>query len=245
MKAIIMSAFLAVSLVSCNHKTKEAENVTQSDSTQIFSCPMHPEVTGKKGDECSKCGMDLTEPVEQVEQEKDSIVDVNENIDTTNFTKNDTENEVVDLKTTAVPFSINEIVVNYLKIKNALANDDAKTAANAGKALNKIITSSNSNSLSESQKKKFVPIINGAKKHTELIGNNGGKIEIQREYFPSLSTNINDLITMFGSKQKLYQDYCPMYNDGKGAYWISETKEIKNPYYGSEMLSCGSLKKTY
>jgi hypothetical protein len=49
---------------------------------------------------------------------------------------------------------------------------------------------------------------------------------------------------MFGTKQKLYQDYCPMYNDGKGAIWISETKEIKNPFYGSQMLTCGSLKKT-
>ena len=49
----------------------------------------------------------------------------------------------------------------------------------------------------------------------------------------------------FGSKQKLYQDFCPMANDGKGAIWISEVKEIKNPYYGAEMLSCGSLKKTF
>ncbi|SEP66623.1 DUF3347 domain-containing protein [Flavobacterium urocaniciphilum] len=245
MKAIIMSAFFAVSLVSCNHKTKEAENVTQSDSTQIFSCPMHPEVTGKKGVECSKCGMELTEPVEQTEQEKDSIVEVNENIDTTNFSKKDTEKEVVDAKTTTVPFSINEIVVNYLKIKNALANDDAKTAANVGKALNKIIASSNTNSLAANQKNKYLNIVNDAKVHVKHIGDNSGKIDHQREHFVKLSKNVNDLIVMFGSKQKLYQDYCPMYNDGKGAYWISETKEIKNPYYGSEMLACGSLKKTY
>jgi hypothetical protein len=29
---------------------------------------MHPEITGKKGEECSVCGMDLTEPVAQVEE---------------------------------------------------------------------------------------------------------------------------------------------------------------------------------
>ena len=60
-----------------------------------------------------------------------------------------------------------------------------------------------------------------------------------------LSNSINDLIITFGSKQKLYQDFCPMANDCKGAIWISEVKEIKNPYYGAEMLSCGSLKKTF
>jgi hypothetical protein len=36
-----------------------------------------------------------------------------------------------------------------------------------------------------------------------------------------------------------------MYNDGKGAVWISEAKAIKNPYYGSQMLTCGSVKKEF
>ncbi|MEO8591170.1 MAG: heavy metal-binding domain-containing protein [Flavobacteriales bacterium] len=31
-------------------------------STQQYACPMHPEVTGKEGDKCPKCGMAL-EPV--------------------------------------------------------------------------------------------------------------------------------------------------------------------------------------
>jgi hypothetical protein len=32
-----------------------------------------------------------------------------------------------------------------------------------------------------------------------------------------------------------------MYNEGKDGYWISETKDVKNPYYGSEMLTCGRM----
>jgi hypothetical protein len=32
-----------------------------------------------------------------------------------------------------------------------------------------------------------------------------------------------------------------MYDQGKSGYWISETKDIKNPYYGSEMLTCGGI----
>lgn len=35
------------------------------ESTQmVYACPMHPEVTGKEGDKCSKCGMKL-EPVKE------------------------------------------------------------------------------------------------------------------------------------------------------------------------------------
>ena len=36
-----------------------------SHKYQLYTCPMHPEVTGKKGDECPKCGMKLTEPVKE------------------------------------------------------------------------------------------------------------------------------------------------------------------------------------
>jgi hypothetical protein len=34
-----------------------------------------------------------------------------------------------------------------------------------------------------------------------------------------------------------------MYDNGKGGTWISETKEIVNPYEGTKMLNCGSVKK--
>jgi hypothetical protein len=54
---------------------------------------------------------------------------------------------------------------------------------------------------------------------------------------------MDDLIALFGTDRKLYLDHCPMYNDGKGATWISATREIRNPYYGAAMLSCGALKK--
>jgi hypothetical protein len=41
--------------------------------------------------------------------------------------------------------------------------------------------------------------------------------------------------------QKLYWQYCPMAFDNKGAYWMSYERDIKNPYFGSEMLNCGSV----
>ena len=32
-----------------------------TDEAATYACPMHPEITGKKGDSCSECGMELTE----------------------------------------------------------------------------------------------------------------------------------------------------------------------------------------
>jgi hypothetical protein len=39
----------------------ETKAATKTDTlhVQVYACPMHPEVTGKEGDKCSKCGMAL------------------------------------------------------------------------------------------------------------------------------------------------------------------------------------------
>ena len=84
-------------------------------------------------------------------------------------------------------------------------------------------------------------ILESAKEHAEHIVKS--PIDHQREHFEVLSTDIKDLIGLVGSEKTLYQDFCPMFNDGKGAIWLSEFKEIKNPYYGSKMLTCGSIQK--
>ncbi len=245
MKTLFLTAILAITLVSCNHKTKETENNTSVNSNEIFACPMHPEVTGKKGEDCSKCGMELTEPVAQSEKVHNHNDGTHEHKDTTKIPVNENEKKVVETKMATTSFSINEIVTSYLKIKNSLTKDDSNGASNAGKNLFKILNTTDTNNLTSNQKKDYLKIVNDAKQNTEHIKNNSGKIEHQRERFAMLSKNMNDLIKMFGTKQKLYQDYCPMYNDGKGGFWISEIKEIKNPYYGSEMLNCGTIKTTY
>ncbi|WP_298392048.1 DUF3347 domain-containing protein, partial [Hydrotalea sp.] len=79
----------------------------------------------------------------------------------------------------------------------------------------------------------------------EHIGANSADIRHQREHFVMLSKDISDLIKAFGTGgQTLYKDFCPMANNGKGAIWISELKEIKNPYLGKAMPTCGTVKET-
>lgn len=81
--------------------------------------------------------------------------------------------------------------------------------------------------LNAKQKKDYLDIADDAKEHAEHIGANGDKLEQQREHFVLLSKDINDLIKVFGSKRKLYQDYCPMADDGKGAIWYVNLKKSR------------------
>lgn len=54
---IVLGVFLAVSNVAAQTNTKPSKEAVQK---MTYSCPMHPRVIGKKGDDCSKCGMALT-----------------------------------------------------------------------------------------------------------------------------------------------------------------------------------------
>jgi len=153
--------------------------------------------------------------------------------------------EKTDLATPTEPSPyVNDIIISYINLKNKLVNDDTNGAADKAKILLASFNRFNTNVLNAKQKKDYLDIAESAKENAEHIGDNAGKLDHQREHFVLLSKDTNDLIKLFGTKQKLYQDFCPMADDGKGAIWISETKEIKNPYYGAQMLTCGSLKKT-
>lgn len=82
MKNFIFLSLIMLSLTACNSKSNKTESTKPTEPqktettekvvdttaetkpvTQLYSCPMHPEVKGKKGSECPKCGMALTEPV--------------------------------------------------------------------------------------------------------------------------------------------------------------------------------------
>ena len=58
-----------------------------------------------------------------------------------------------------------------------------------------------------------------------------------------LSEVVYDLVKNFGGGRPLYHDHCPMARDKQGAMWISEMKEIKNPYFGAEMPACGTVEE--
>jgi formamidopyrimidine-DNA glycosylase len=62
--AKIIVLVILVTFASCKDKNADAkENSVENNQEQLYSCSMHPEVHGKKGEECSVCGMELTEPV--------------------------------------------------------------------------------------------------------------------------------------------------------------------------------------
>ena len=70
-------------------------------------------------------------------------------------------------------------------------------------------------------------------------------IEKQRGEFAKFNIAFYKSLKSFGlNKVTAYYQYCPMAEKDKGAYWFSDTEEIKNPYFGDAMLGCGENRET-
>jgi hypothetical protein len=138
--------------------------------------------------------------------------------------------------------SISQLIDPYLAIKNALVKDDSKSAASAGQTLADAAIAFEASSFEESKQTEIKEILEVIKEHGEHIAKS--EIVHQREHFEGMAKDFMDLLAITGTDRTLYQQYCPMYNKGKGGSWLSDSKEIKNPFYGSKMLTCGSVKET-
>ncbi|MBK8923475.1 MAG: hypothetical protein IPM81_18580 [Saprospirales bacterium] len=65
MKNLLIAGLVLAGLLGVFVACKNTPKATNTDQTAAYACPMHPEITGKAGDTCSKCGMDL-EPVKRM-----------------------------------------------------------------------------------------------------------------------------------------------------------------------------------
>lgn len=69
-------------------------------------------------------------------------------------------------------------------------------------------------------------------------------INKQREAFSKLTAAMEPVLTGAIESGEIYKQFCPMAFEGKGDYWYSNSKEIRNPYYGDKMLKCGRVEAT-
>ena len=125
--------------------------------------------------------------------------------------------------------SVTMIVNAYMPLKDALVETDGQKAQNAAKELLSVLE----------------------KSQGELVGKlkfDAGTIagtadtEIQRESFEYLSDNLYALVESSDKTSgMLYRQYCPMAKNNQGAYWLSTSSEIMNPYFGDQMLHCGKV----
>ncbi|MDF2192077.1 DUF3347 domain-containing protein [Paraflavitalea sp. CAU 1676] len=133
----------------------------------------------------------------------------------------------------------------YYSVKDALVASDTTKARAAAQGL---ITASESLKVNEIQGDSTGMIKETAKSYTANISTTAKVLaeskglEEQRKQFEMIADAIWSLTRVVKYEgQKLYWQYCPMAFNDKGAYWMSNEPVIMNPYFGDEMLHCGSV----
>lgn len=135
--------------------------------------------------------------------------------------------------------SLQEQVHHYILLKDAFVSSDlhkikkqAKTLLDALPEFRTLITD-----------KVAVGKIDAITKKLQAIENATGLTE-QRKYFKDVS---EDLLTILSATQGIgeavYVQHCDCADNNTGGTWLSLQKEIRNPFFGDEMLTCGRVER--
>lgn len=129
------------------------------------------------------------------------------------------------------------LVTAYLNVQNALAGDDLKGAKAAFTSVDGASKVSDTGLSPEQQKNLDKAATDGAA---------AADVAHARAAFVGLS---DAMLKFMGSASNplstpLTVVHCPMANDGKGSKWLQRGDQVRNPYFGNEMLSCGDVEKT-
>ena len=132
---------------------------------------------------------------------------------------------------------------SYFSVKDALVKTDAVNSSEKATELVKAIKAVEMGKLSDREHIVWMNLIKYLTVNAEKISASKD-ITKQREAFALLSKNMYVLAKASKQDTPVYYQNCPMYNNGKGANWLSKEETVKNPYYGTQMLTCGSTVET-
>lgn len=219
MKTIITVAFVAITLTSC----KKFE--TNNQNTRMQEDMDHSTTMNENGS-----------------MMQDSAK-MNGNMDHNNMAEK-TEDAKTTVTTKQGDINLQGVFSSYLALKNALVSDDANTASTSAGVLKNAVEKLDKSKIPSEKSATFNDAVADMEEHASHIIGKAGDIEHQREHFALLSKDVYQLAKDFGAGQTLYKEFCPMYDDNKGGFWLSERKEIKNPFFGKKMLKCGEVQET-
>lgn len=127
----------------------------------------------------------------------------------------------------------------YFNVKDALIKSDSKLTSAKAATLLTAITSVKMDKLKSNEHTVWMKVVKKLTADAKSISSTTD-LKKQRESFKSLSKSTYDLIKVSSPDQPIYKQYCPMAD----ADWLSKEKAVKNPYYGSSMLTCGNVVET-
>jgi Cu(I)/Ag(I) efflux system membrane fusion protein len=135
------------------------------------------------------------------------------------------------------------VVTSYIALKDAFVNTNVKDAVSKSKAVKAQMAKVDMGLLKGDAHLMWMDMMKPINSNLDKIIASSD-VETQRLAFADLTDGIYKTVKMFKvTGINVYYQFCPMARDGKGANWLSLTSDIKNPYFGDAMLTCGETKE--
>jgi hypothetical protein len=136
------------------------------------------------------------------------------------------EHKAGDIEASFKDEKLTAIFTEYVGLKTALINTDATAATAAASDLMTAFANHGVDEFAMAAAQKIVDT---------------NDIEAQRSAFVGITNAVEDILKDALESGTVYKQYCPMAFKNTGAYWLSESKEIANPYFGDKMYRCGRI----
>lgn len=138
---------------------------------------------------------------------------------------------------------IKDVWQAYLAIKDALVASDAARATQQTAAFEASLKKTDATTLGLEVRRGWAAQLDSLTRQSALL-RDGKTLKSQREAFDRLSAGVYNMVRQVGvNGATVYRQYCPMAFNDQGAYWLSAESEIKNPYFGDQMLDCGKVEE--
>lgn len=134
----------------------------------------------------------------------------------------------------------------YLRMQRALAADDEPKAREALLELDSGLAGLDGTILPKGQRSTWADQVAVLQKGVSE-GKSSNTIEGLRHAFEHLSQGALHVVKELGHAlaTPLVEAHCPMAFDFEGASWLQVGEVVQNPYFGDEMLTCGSVRQRF
>lgn len=163
-------------------------------------------------------------------------------------TMNDGNSDEMDINggtsmnNTSVEFKtqLNRVVQEYLRLKDALVDSNPSLVTTTANEIQRALGTVDMTLVEGDMHVSWMSHLNEMNNTLNTLASSS-TLRAQRTAFLKLSNTLIESVKNFGLPGVIYQQFCPMTDGGKGGYWLSDSEEIANPYFGDQMHNCGEI----
>jgi hypothetical protein len=132
---------------------------------------------------------------------------------------------------------------SYVGMKDAFVSSNVSKVKSEARTMSETLSKVDMTLVSGAAHNDWINILTPIQNSLKEI-QSSADLEQQRKFFSTLSDNLYKSIKAFGlGGHEAFYEFCPMAFNNEGGYWLSDKSQIRNPYFGDKMLTCGEVKE--